>query len=97
MELLRYATFEINEIKNITSKNYLFDFKIEGKINKEISTKSINSELELNEIEESAKCIFIIEEDKKANLKCNININNHKDKKIFTFKTLEINTDENDI
>ena len=97
VELLRYATFEINEIKNITSKNYLFDFKIEGKINKEISTKSIDSELELNEIKERAKCIFIIEEDKKANLKCNINIKNHKDKKIFTFKTLEINTDENDI
>ena len=97
VELLRYATFEINEIKNITSKNYLFDFKIEGKINKEISTKTIDSELELNEIEERAKCIFIIEEDKKANLKCNINIKNHKDKKIFTFKTLEINTDENDI
>ena len=97
VELLRYATFEINEIQNITSKNYLFDFKIEGKINKEISTKSIDSELELNEIEERATCKFIIEEDKKANLKCNINIKNHKDQKTFTFKTLEINTEENDI
>ena len=95
-ELSKYVTFEINEIQNIKSKNYIFDFKIEGKINKEISRKAINTELELNEIEENAICTFNIEENKKANLYCNMDVNKYKEQNLFTFKTYEINTDDND-
>ena len=96
VELFKYATFEMNEVKNQTSNNYSFDFKIEGKINKEISPKSIDADLELNDIKENVTCNFIIEEDKKANLNCKLNIEKYKAQKLFTFKTSEIITDENE-
>ena len=96
VELLKYVTFEINEIQNITAKNYIFDFKIEGKINREVPEKSIDTELELNEIEDKASCNFNIEEDKNATLNCIININKYKEQEIFSFKSAEIKTDEND-
>ena len=97
VELLKYVTFELNEIQNITAKNYIFDFKIDGKINKEVPKKSIDTELEINEIEDKATCTFNIEEDKiTANLECKIDIKKYKEQEIFTFKTAEIKTDEND-
>ena len=96
VELLKYVTFELNEIQNITAKNYLFDFKIDGKINKEVPKKSIDTELEINEIEDKAICKFNIEEDKSANLECKIDIKKYKEQEIFTFKTAEIKTDDND-
>ena len=96
VELLRYVTFEMNKIENITSKNHIFDFKIDGKINKEGTKKSIDTELQLNEIEDNATCNFNIEEDKNATLNCKIDIRKYKHQEIFTFKTAEIKTDEND-
>ena len=97
VELFKYVTFELNEIQNITSKNYIFDFKIDGKINKEVPKKSIDTELEINEIEDKAACKFNIEEDKiTANLECKIDIKKYKEQEIFTFKTSEIKTDDND-
>ena len=95
-KLSEIVTFEMKEIQNITAINYTFDFKIDGKINKEISAKSIDTILQLNEIEDNATCKFNIEDEKKANLNCKIDINNYKQLKIFTFKTAEIKTDEND-
>ena len=41
-------------------------------------------------------CNFEIEDDKKANLNCKLNIEKYKDQPLFTFKTFEINTNEND-
>ena len=96
VELLKYVTFEMNKIQNITAKNYIFDFKIDGKINREVPNKSIDTELELNEIEDKATCNFKVEEDKNATLSCIIDINKYKDQEIFSFKTAEIKTDEND-
>ena len=95
-DLLKYITFEINSIQNQTAVNFTFDFKIEGKINKVLAKKSINADLELNEIEDKMACNFEIEDDKKANLNCKLNIEKYKDQHLFTFKTTEINTDEND-
>jgi hypothetical protein len=96
VELFKYVTFEMNEVNNQTTNNYNFNFTIEGKINKEISPKSIDAELELNDIKEKANCNFNIEEDKKANLNCKLNIDKYKAKKLFTFKTSEIITDDNE-
>ena len=36
-DLLKYVTFEINSIQNQTAEKFNFDFKIEGKINKELA------------------------------------------------------------
>lgn len=97
-DLLKYVTFEMNQIENQKANNYIFDFKIEGKINKEMAPGSINADLELNEIEEKAGCNFVVEEDKiTANLNCKMDITKYKDTHLFTFKTSEINTDNNDI
>ena len=96
VELFKYVTFEMNEVNNQTTNNYNFNFTIEGSINKEISPKSIDAELELNDIKEKANCNFNIEEDKKANLNCKLNIDKYKAKKLFTFKTSEIITEDNE-
>ena len=50
----------------------------------------------MNEIEDNINCNFEIEDDKKANLNCKLNIEQYKDQHLFTFKTTEINTNEND-
>ena len=94
--LLKYVTFEIDEIQNIIAKNYIFDFKINGKINKNMSSRIIEKEWELNEIEDKANCKFEIEENKKSNLNWKIDVKEYKDQEIFTFKTAEIKTDKND-
>ena len=96
-ELMKYATFEMDEIKNQLAKNYIFDFKIEGKLNKEIAKGNINTELELNEIEDKLNCNFAIEDNQKANLNCRLDISDYKNQKIFSFKTSEINDENNNI
>ena len=96
-ELMKYVTFEMNEIKNQIAINYIFDFKIEGKLNKEMSKININADLDLNEIEEKINCNFTVEDNKKANLNCKLDINDYKDQKIFSFKTSEINDENNNI
>ena len=96
-ELMKYVTFEMNEIRNQIAINYIFDFKIEGKLNKEMSKININADLDLNEIEEKINCNFTVEDNKKANLNCKLDINDYKDQKIFSFKTSEINDENNNI
>ena len=96
-DLMKYATFEMNNIQNQTAKDNIFDFKLEGKLNKEIEKGTFNKELDLNEIEDKINCSFVVEDNKNASLNCKIDINNHKDKSIFSFKTSEIETDKNNI
>ena len=96
-DLMRIVTFEMNEVKDQESSDLKFDFNIDGKINKELNPININTKLKLTEIEEEADCNFNIEQDKKANLNCKINLENYKDKKSFSFKTSEIKTEDNDI
>ena len=96
-DLMRIVTFEMNEVKNQESLDLKFDFKIEGKLNKELRQTSINAKLKLAEIEEEADCNFNIEENKNANLNCKINLEKYKDRQSFAFKTAEINTEDNDI
>ena len=87
--------FIIDEINNQTTKNYIFDFKINGNISKQINATSIKTQLEMNEIDKKANCIFVIEDNQNASLSCKLNIEQHKEIKYFSFKTLEIETDYN--
>ena len=48
----------------------------------------------MNEINESSKCIFIIEKDKKANLNCRLNIEKYKEIKLLTFNTTKISNEK---
>ena len=90
-DLMKYVIFEMDNIQNKTAKDNIFNFKIEGKINKEIEKGNASIELELNEIEDKANCYFIIEDYKKGNLNCLLDINKYKDNSLLTFKTSEFN------
>lgn len=95
-DLKKYAIFKLNEIQDQKANNYIFDFKLEGELNKDINKQNISINLQLNEIEETANCIFMIEDNKKANLICRLDINKYKNKNLFSFKTYEINTENNE-
>ena len=88
-----------DKIENIKANDYKFNFKIEGKLNKEITQKeiTIKKEFELNEINNKADCTFRIEPNKNADLSCNLKVENYKDIKTFSFKTSQIVTDSNEI
>ena len=88
---LNLAIFNFNETNNITSKNYQFDFTLNGKLNKELKEQSINVEIPLNQIiNKNVSCTFNIKSNKNANLKCNFNLEQYKDKyKEFSLKLTE--------
>ena len=97
---MQIIIFKMNEkIENIKANNYKFNFKIEGKLNKEITQKEIiiKNEFELNEINSKADCVFRIRSNKNADLSCNLNVEEHKDIKTFSFKTSKITTDSKEI
>ena len=48
-------------------------------------------------IETKANCTFNISLNQTADLSCDLNVENHKDIKTFSFKTSQINTDNNEI
>lgn len=66
--VMRFIIFEIDTINNQTSINYTFDFKNDGKINKEINSIVIKLQLDLNEIEQKVNCTFTINENKNSSL-----------------------------
>ena len=81
----------MNEIKNISSKNYNFDFIIYGKIDdNNLQNVIINTNLKMNEIEKSTDCIFTIEQERNVKLKCTLNVKDNKKIKLFTFNTTKI-------
>ena len=96
-DLVKIITFEMDEVKNQTSTDFNFDFTIDGKINKNIEPFTNNAKLYLLEIEDPVDCSFTAEENKRANLKCKINVEKYENQKTFSFKTSEIITDDHDI
>ena len=94
--LTRIVIFQMNEkIENITANDFKFQFKIEGKLNKDITQATINQEFALSEVDTKASCIFTIGLNKEADLSCDLDVQNHKDIKTFSFKTSQIFTSEN--
>ena len=88
--LSEIVTFEMEDVINQLSNNYIFDFTIYGKISKDLNETTLKAELEFVEIDKPAYCDFNIRENQKADIKCNINLENYKEYKEFTFKTIEI-------
>ena len=89
--LLKTSTFILNEIKDQTSKNLKFDFTLKGKLNGNYNKASVDIDIPFVEIDEKAKCNLKIEkgeENKKADLSCNINLEEYKDYDIFSFKSV---------
>ena len=93
-ELMKYIVLEMDGINNITSYDYNFDFNINGKTNVNLEPTTINISLELTEVNDKAKCNFIVVGNNSANLNCNINLEKYKNYKTFSFKASEIITDD---
>ena len=87
------------KITRINADDYKFNFKINGNLNKEITSgeSTINQELELNEIDKKANCKFTKGNNKLATIGCELNVENYKNIKEFSFKTSWINTPNNEI
>ena len=97
-DLMKIVIFTMDDIKNQSTNNYIFDFKINGTINKNFSSDSIIGQLEMKESQNlRANCTFNIEEEQKANLNCKLNVENYKDGNIFTFRTNEISNENGTI
>ena len=79
------------KIQNQTSKDYNFNFTIEGKIDdNNLKKTEIKGKFRMNEIKDASDCIFKIEENKKANLNCELNVEGYKNIKSFSFNTTKI-------
>ena len=96
-DLVKVVTFEMDEIKNLTSDDYNFDINVNGKLNKELEPISINTKIELAQVDKKVDCKFNIEPSKKANLNCQVNIQDYKNYKQFSFKVTDIQTEDNSI
>ena len=99
-DLFKIVIFQMNEkIEKINAIDFKFDFKIEGKLNKDITSSEIitKEEFELYETDNMADCIFTIKSDKMANLNCSLNVENNKDIKTFSFKTSQIKVNSKEI
>jgi len=99
-DLMKIVIFQMNErIENIQADDFEFNFKIDGKLSKDITQNeiTIKKEFELSEVDTKANCVFRIGLNKIADLSCDLNVENHKDIKTFSFKTSQINTDDNEI
>ena len=96
--LMEIIIFEMNiENKTIKSNNYKFNFIINGSLNKDLGkTFSIKKDFNLSEIETKANCIFTVGENKTGNLNCDLNVENYKNIKTFSFITSQIETTEGD-
>jgi uncharacterized protein YneF (UPF0154 family) len=98
-DLLKIIVFKMdNKVKNITADEFKFKIKIDGTLNKDIVQTppvTLVREFELSEVENTkANCKFTIELNKVANLNCDLNVENHKDIKAFSFKTSSVYTDD---
>ena len=99
-DLMKVIIFKMDDIKNFTTEDYYFDFKIDGKLfNGSINPCEINQMMDISESNDglAANCSFKVEENKTAYLKCNLNISEYKKQKYFSFKTSEISDKNNDI
>ena len=97
-DLMKIVIFTMNEkVDNIKTNNFIFNFTIKGKLNKEISQISLKRGFTLIEIDTKANCKFTIGENKTADLSCFLNVEKHKNIKTFSFKTSQIITDTNEI
>jgi hypothetical protein len=82
--------FEMDEVVEQKSENYTFDFIIYGRINKELEPDTIQTKFELRRIKGVlADCEFNIRENQTADLKCHVNLDEHKEKEVFKFRTIE--------
>ena len=96
--LSNIVIFTMDEnIKNISANDFKFKFKIDGKLDQDITSRNLELEFDLAEVDTKANCIFNIGQNKISSLSCELNAESHKNIKSFSFKTSEITTDGKEI
>ena len=96
--LSNIVIFTMDEnIKNISANDFKFKFKIDGKLDQDITSRDLELEFDLAEVDTKANCIFNIGQNKISSLSCELNAESHKNIKSFSFKTSEITTDGKEI
>ena len=89
---LDLVTFIPNEVNNITSKDYHFNLELNGKLNKDLKEQSLDVQIPISQIKDKfVGCKFNIRNDRKAELKCDLDFKKYKDKyDLFSLKLTEI-------
>ena len=92
------VTFEMEDIVNQKSNNYIYDFTIYGKINKDLKKQTIKGKIKFVEIKNATgDCEINIRENRNADIKCYINLEKYPENKVVSIKTMEIQNKENTI
>ena len=96
---LKLSTFALDEVKEIKSEDYHFDFTLTGKLDKDLAIRTMDIKLPLNKIKgKYVDCKFDIKEERKADLKCDLNLDEYKSEYTeFSFKATEIGTEDEPI
>ena len=96
---MKIVTFSLNETKNFTSKNNKFKFTLEGKIDKQLNSTSFKAEIPILQIKKKkVSCDFIIKNDQKAELKCDLDFTEYKQEySEYNFKVTTIENNDNSI
>jgi len=93
-KFLKTSTFVLDEMKDQTSKNYKFNFTLKGKLKGDYNKSNVDIEVPLVEVEKKAKCNLKIEDDKKGDLNCNINLEGYTNYNIFSFRSIDYEDEE---
>ena len=86
------AVFNLDSVNNVISKDYHFDFTLNGKLNKELQADSRPVSIPLNQVSnKTVDCTFNIKENKIAELKCDLNLEEYKaNHNEFSLKVTEV-------
>ena len=87
------AIFSPDEVNNITSEDYHFNLKLNGKLNQDLQEQSLNVQIPLNQIKDKkVGCTFNIKTDRNADLSCDLNLEEYKVNNYtqFSLKVTEI-------
>ena len=85
--LSNIVIFTMDEnIKNISANDFKFKFKIDGKLDQDITSRDLELEFDLAEVDTKANCIFNIGQNKISSLSCELNAESHKNIKSFLSK-----------
>ena len=98
-DFVKLTTFVLDEVPTFTSKDYHFDFTLNGNLTRDLPKMSFDAKLSVSQIKnKSVICKFNIKEEKRADLNCDVDFDEYKNEyKEFSFKVTTIDHDDQSI